>query len=105
MHETRNFIVVLALIASSVWAIIVWLILMGSDAPSIWPQRTASLILMIGCAAWLFYALRVEDKLPDHLRNVLGDIYYDVDGLSFMPIVRPNGNQAELSLYYQNRFE
>lgn len=105
MHETRNFILVLALIASSVWAIIVWLILVGSDAPSIWPQRTASLILIVGCAAWLFYALRVEDKLPDHLRDVLGDIYYDADGLSFMAIVRPNGNQAELSLYYQNRFE
>ncbi len=104
MHETRNFVVVLVLIASSVWAIVAWFIL-GLDIAFSALQRFSSLILIVASAAWLFYALKVEDKMPDHLRNVLGDIYYDADGLSFMPMVRSNQNQAELSLYYQNRYE
>lgn len=104
MHETRNFVLVLVLIASIVWATIVWFVL-GPDTALIVQQKALSLPLIVASAAWLFYALTFEDKLPDHLRDVLGDIYYDADGLSFMPIVRPNGNQAELSLYYQNRFE
>ena len=104
MHETRNFIVVLVLIASSVWSIVAWFIL-GQGTVFIALQKYFSLVLIVASAAWLFYALKVEDKMPDHLRDVLGDIYYDVDGLSFMPIVRPNQNQAELSLYYQNRYE
>ena len=104
MHETRNFVVVLVLIASSVWAIVVWFIL-GQEAAFIAQQRFISLILIIASAATLFYALKIEDKLPDHLREVLGDIYYDTDGLSFMAVVRPSRSQAELSLYYQNRYE
>ncbi|MCH8823634.1 MAG: hypothetical protein IH984_09020 [Planctomycetes bacterium] len=105
MHETRNFILVIALICSIIWAVIVWLVLADSSASAILSQRNASLAVIIASASWLFYALKFEDKLPDHMRQVLGDIYYDVDGLSFMPIIRSNGEQAELSLYYQNRYE
>ena len=36
---------------------------------------------------------------------MLGAFYYEADGLSFMPIIRSSGQQAELSIYYQNRFE
>src|SRR5688572_1610519 len=106
MHEKRNFVMVLLLIGSIVWGVIAWLIL---DSESSWliTQRTASLLLMVSLAGWLFYAIRIEDKLPDHLRSVIGEFYYEADGLSFMPMirVRPGGGQAELCVYYQNRYE
>jgi len=105
MHETRNFIMVLLLVGSIVWGLLVWFVFGSEDLAVPIFQRATSLLMTVTMAAWTFYALKIEDKLPDHLREVLGDIYYDVDGLSFMAIVRPNRNQAELSLYYQNRFE
>lgn len=105
MHETRNFILVLLLIGSIIWAVIVWLILETPNTLSILSQRNASLVVIIASSGYLLFALKFEDKLPDHLRDVLGDIYYDVDGLSFMPTIRANGTHAELSLYYQNRYE
>ncbi len=104
MHETRNFVLVIALIAGVVWGVVAWFVL-GPDTFLRDPQRIASVVVVVVCAAWLAYALKIEDKLPDHLKEVLGGIYYETDGLCFMPIVRANGDQAELSLYYQNRFE
>ncbi|MHC4447510.1 MAG: hypothetical protein ACYSXF_07005, partial [Planctomycetota bacterium] len=104
MHEKRNFIVVLLLIVSVVWAIVVWFVI--DDAPMRLAQRVASPALIVVFGGWLVYALRFEDKLPDHLGGILGGgIYYEADGLSFMPTVRVNEGQAELSVYYQNRFE
>ena len=104
MHETRNFLLVIALLASVLWAVVAWFVL-GPDA--IWrlPQRIISILLIIPFGAWLLYALKFEDKLPNNLREVLGDVYYEADGLSFMAIVRTVGKHAELSLYYQNRYE
>ncbi len=104
MHEKRNFVLVIALIVSVVWAVIASLLL-GPDAVLRLPQRIASIAAVVGCAAWLAYALKVEDKLPNHLKEAIGGMYYEADGICFMPIVRANGDQAELSLYYQNRFE
>ena len=104
MHEIRNFVLVISLIAGVVWSIVAWFVL-GQGTFLRDPQRIASVVVVVVCAAWLVYALRIQDKLPDHLKEVLGGIYYEADGLSFMPIVRANGDQAELSLYYQNRFE
>ncbi len=105
MHEKRNFIVVLLLIVSVVWAIVAWFLL-PDQAPMRLAQRVASPALIVVLGGWLVYALRYEDKLPDHLGGILGGgIYYEADGLSFMPTVRINENQAELSVYYQNRFE
>ena len=105
MHETRNFCLVLALVAFIVWAIIAWTML-GGEMALLWPQRILSLVLIAATGAWLFYALRFEDKLPDHLMEVLGEeYYYEVDGLCFMPIIRVNGGRSELSVYYQNRYE
>ncbi len=104
MHEKRNFALVLMLSAAAVWAFLVWF--MFDQAPHVWLQRIASVALALGFAAWLIYALRFEDKLPDHLEQALGErIYYEADGLSFMPIVRASGGRAELSVYYQNRYE
>ena len=104
MHEKRNFVLVIALIASVIWAVIA-LFLLDADAILRLPQRIASLTAFVGCAAWLVYALKVEDKLPNHLKEAIGGMYYEADGICFMPIVRANGDQAELSLYYQNRYE
>ncbi len=105
MHEKRNFIVVLLLIVSVVWAIVAWFLL-SDQAPMRLAQRVVSPALIVVLGGWLVYALRFEDKLPDHLGGILGGgIYYEADGLSFMPTVRVNENQAELCVYYQNRFE
>jgi hypothetical protein len=105
VHEKRNFTLVIVLIASVIWAIVAWFILPTQSA-LLWPQRIISIALILGSAAWLFYALRVEDKLPDHLSDTLGEhYYYEADGLCFMPTIRAKGEQAELSLFYQNRFE
>ncbi len=104
MHETRNFLLVIVLVGSVVWAVVAWFVL-GPNAPLLEVQKVAALLLIPSSAAWLVYAFKFEDKLPNRLKEVLGGIYYEADGLSFMPIVRSNGGQAELSLYYQNRYE
>lgn len=104
MHETRNFLLVIALIVSAIWGVIAWFVL-GPDAILRTPQQFASTTAVVGCALWLLYAMKFEDKLPNHLKEAIGGLYYEADGMCFMPIVRANGDQAELSLYYQNRFE
>jgi hypothetical protein len=103
VHETRNFLLVIALLASVLWAVLAWFVL-GLDAAWLWPQRIISVILILPFGAWLLYALKFEDKLPNNLKDVSG-VYYEADGLSFMPTVRTRGEQAELSVYYQNRYE
>ena len=104
MDEKRNFVLVIALIVSVVWAVIAGFLL-GPDAMLLLPQRIVSITAIVGCAVWLVYALKVEDKLPNHLKETIGGMYYEADGICFMPIVRASGDPAELSLYYQNRFE
>ena len=104
MHETRNFLLVIILAAATLWAGLTWFVL-GEDTPALQFQRIAAPIIMLFCGLWLFYAMRFEDKLPDHLRSVVGPMYYEADGLSFMPMVRVRGGQAELCVYYQNRHE
>jgi hypothetical protein len=104
VHETRNFLLVIALLASVLWAAMAWFVF-GQDTTWLWPQRIIATLLTVPFGLWLLYALKFEDKLPDNLREVLGDVYYEADGLSFMAIVRTVGKRAELSLYYQNRFE
>jgi hypothetical protein len=105
MHETRNFVLVLTLVAAVIWATVAWLVFIPEAGTLVWGQRTIAPLLAIGTGAFLFYALRYEDKLPDNLREVVGEIYYEADGLSFMPIVRVRDGMAELCVYYQNRYE
>jgi hypothetical protein len=103
VHETRNFLLVIALLASVLWAVLAWFVF-GPDTAWLVPQRIISIILIPPFAAWLLYALKFEDKLPNKLKGVSG-VYYEADGLSFMPAIRARGGQAELSVYYQNRYE
>jgi hypothetical protein len=106
MHEKRNFVMVLMLVGAVAWAVVAWLFLQSDELHGgLWSQRIVSLLLMVSLAAWLFYAFKFEDKLPDHLREIVGEFYYEADGLSFMPMVRVRGGQAELCVYYQNRYE
>ena len=104
MYEKRNFMMVLLLVASGAWAFWAWLF-MPEDAPILGFQKWFSLILFASLGVWLIYALKFQDKMPDYLAEVVGEVYYDVDGMSFMPIVRVNNKRAELCLYYQNRFD
>ena len=106
MHEKRNFFMVILLLASIIWGTWAWFFLEGTmhDTFAI-VHRSMSLLLIASLSIWLFYTLRFEDKLPDHMRNVVGPIYYEVDGLSVLPMIRQNGKQVELCIYYQNRFE
>ena len=104
MHESRNFVLILILVGALVWAFVAWFVF-GSESFQIIPQRIASLLLAASLGAWLVYALKFEDKIDDRMQGVVGDVYYDVDGLSFMPIVRVHDGRAELCVYYQNRFE
>jgi len=106
MHEKRNFIMILMLVGSSAWSVAAWL-LMPPETPLLLFQKVMSVGLALSLAAWLVYAMRIEDKLPDHLRQVVGEFYYEADGLSFMPMIRmeAKGRHAELCVYYQNRFE
>jgi len=109
MHETRNLIVIISLVVCGIWAFLAWLVFadpFGEASASVWWQRGIATAGVVGFGVWTWYALVIEDKLPDKLAETVGSMYYDVDGLSFMPTVRINPQgQAELSVYYQNRFE
>lgn len=104
MHERRNFILILVTAASAVWAIFAWFNF-GAETTLLWPQRIASLALLCISVAWLAYGMWLQDKLPDHMRDTIGAVYYEADGVSFLPLLRTHQGQAELSVYYQNRFE
>ena len=104
MRERRNFIMSLLLAGSVVWAVIAWFLL-GHESPLLSVQRAMSLLLILSLSIWLVYALKFEDRLPDLLRGAVGPMYYEADGLSFLPIIRVRKGQAELCVYYQNRHE
>ncbi|HWB19194.1 MAG TPA: hypothetical protein VG711_02755 [Phycisphaerales bacterium] len=104
MHEKRNFGLVLLLAAAFIWAIAAWLF-MRDEAPLLVHQRIVATFLVLGFAGWLVYAFNFEDKLPDHLNDTVGPMYYEADGISFFPMLKAHGRQAVLSVYYQNRFE
>lgn len=115
MHERRNFVVTLLFIAALAWGLYVWLALfvfpaLPEPAPSLLAHRIGSLVLAFGFGAVLVYAYRYEDKLPDELARRTMGVYYERDGLCFAPMVRVVESaggppQAEISLYYQNRFD
>jgi hypothetical protein len=105
MHETRNFIMVLLLVGSAVWGFLVWFAIGDESLGVPLFQKATSLLLFISMAVWLVYAFKFEDKLPDHMGEVVGEMYYGAEGLDFMPTVRKVDDHAELCVYYQNRFE
>ncbi|HMN96990.1 MAG TPA: hypothetical protein PKC43_13420 [Phycisphaerales bacterium] len=108
MHERRNFVLVIALIVLAIWTIYAWTWLgetLGTATAGEWTQRMLSTLGAAVVGAWLAWALLAEDRLPDHLLST-GGVYYEMEGLCFVPVVRAGkGDVAELSIYYQNRFE
>jgi hypothetical protein len=112
MHEKRNFVLTLFLIAAICWAFFNWLV-----APEFFRElhiplwlKTLSLIMTVALGAALFVAYRYEDAMDDELARLTGGRYYEHDGLCFMPLIRVvpsrdgGDGQAEISLYYQNRY-
>lgn len=113
MHEKRNFVLTLLLSAAVLWTLFNWLI-----APEFFRElsipmwlKVASLLIAAALGGALFIAYRYEDPLEDDLARITGGRYYEHDGLCFMPLIRvvPGGGgsgegQAEISLYYQNRY-
>ena len=113
MHEKRNFVLTLLLSAAVLWTLFNWLI-----APEFFRElsipmwlKVASLLMAAALGGALFIAYRYEDPLEDDLARITGGRYYEHDGLCFMPLIRvvPGGGasgegQAEISLYYQNRY-
>jgi hypothetical protein len=87
-----------------IWGLVAWLLL-AETAPLLLFQRAASVMLVVAAGGWLIFGMVFEDKLPDYLDTTVGHLYYDVDGLSFMPMVRVERGHAELCIYYQNRYE
>ncbi len=106
MHEKRNFFMVILLLASIVWATWAWFMLKGdASSTTVVVHRSMSVLLIVSLAVWLTYTLRFEDKLPDHMKNVVGPVYYEADGMCLLPMIRVHNDRAELCVYYQNRFE
>lgn len=109
MREQRNFLLTLLLGAALVWAFVTWAVLGDSlfhADTGLWVQRWLSLFVVAASGAALAAGLLLEDRLPDHLADIAGPFYYEADGLCFMPAVRMGRDgQAELSIYYQNRYE
>lgn len=103
MHDKRNLILIGVTLALGVWAMAAWLFLDPGGATTV--QRWFVPGLALGGAVWLVYGLFIEDKLPDLLESTVGPVYFEVDGLDFMPTIRNRGDHAELCLYYQNRYE
>ena len=113
MHERRNFIITLIFAVAMVWVVYVWIAVavftdLPHPAPSLLAHRIGSIIAGFVLGAILVYAYRYEDKLDDDLAKRTMGKYYECDGLCFAPLVRvvDNGGspQAEISMYYQNRF-
>jgi hypothetical protein len=104
LHEKRNFTIVLLLVASLIWSVVAWFVF-PEGTPALLAQKLFATGVLLAMAVWLFYALKIEDKLPDHLRETIGEMYYDVDGLSFMATVRKREGRAHLCVYYQNQYE
>jgi hypothetical protein len=113
MHERRNLLVCLLLMGAVIWGIVVWLVAAAIPSlrdipPSLTVHRavSASLVVLLGAA--LFYALTIEDKLPDELGKRTAGLYFEAEGLCFAPLLRvvphAGGQRAEISLYYQNRY-
>jgi hypothetical protein len=110
MHERRNTVLILLLIAAITWAFVVWLAgpVFGWDPPAFWAQRITSLAAIAALGGMAFWALKIEDKLDDELAKVNFGHYFEQDGLCFVPLVRVTEDsgqfRAEVSIYYQNRF-
>jgi hypothetical protein len=107
MRETRNFVLVVLLFAFFAWGFWAWLMLRADPMPAstVWLHRGLSVGLFLLSGACLSWGLWFEDKLPDDLARLTGGIYYEHNGLCFVPVMRKEGEQAYINIFFENRFE
>lgn len=104
MREKRNALLVVLIFVLFGWGFWAWL-MTTTETPYRFEQRLGSTILFILCGVYLFWALVFEDKLPDTLGQYAGGLYYEQNGLCFIPVMRKQGEQAYIHIYFENRFE
>ncbi len=106
MRESRNAILVVIMLITGIWAAWAWLPKPPDMAAStIWTHKGIATFLFLVASFYLFWSLRFEDRLPDHLAEHTGGIYYERNGLCLMPVMRKEGDRAYLCIYYQNRYD
>lgn len=99
-REVRNAALVVVLVAFVILGF--WALEWGGESRMIYLGVSVAGILTTG--AILVWSLFFQDKLPDTLAELTGGLYYERDGLCFMPVVRKKGNQAYICIFYENRF-
>jgi hypothetical protein len=104
MHEKRNFALVLIVAVALIWGGWAWLFADAGGTLTL-IHRIASLLLGVSALGWLLHALWFEDKLTNYMKEFVGSVYYEVDGLSFLPQIRMYQGRPELCVFYLNRFE
>jgi len=108
MRDRRYLTATLLLGVAFLWALIAWAILgqtLLEAGGGVWIQRAVASASVVLLASWIYLISR-EDKLPDRLAEMVGPVYYEADGICFMPTVRRRDDgYAELCITYQNRHE
>lgn len=99
-REIRNALLVVLLVAC---------LLLGVYALEWGGENRASLLIsaavgLLACSVALVWSLFFQDKLPDTLAELTGGLYYERDGVCFMPVVRKKANQAYVCIFYENRY-
>jgi hypothetical protein len=111
MHEGRNTAATLLLVTVMLWTFFAWLAApaLEIEIPLPLAQKIASLLSLAALGGYVFYAMTTSDQLDDQLARATAGHYFERDGLCFMPLTRvvqtPDGPQAEVSLYYQSRYD
>ncbi len=104
MREKRNAVLVVFIFGFFAWGFWAWL--MADPATSgLMHHRIFSTVFFLLAGMGLCWALCFEDKLPDTLGKYAGGIYYEQNGLCFIPVMRKEGGQAFIQVYFENRYE
>ncbi|NOG54451.1 MAG: hypothetical protein HND57_09015 [Planctomycetes bacterium] len=105
MREFRNTILIVGLFLFFGWAFWAWFWNPQISREWLLANKALSAGLFVVTGLVLIWALKFEDKLPDLLAHYTGGIYYEQNGLCFMPVMRKEGDRAFLCIYYENRYE
>ncbi len=105
MREKRNALLVVFMLLMFCWAFWAWLMKSPETSSAVWLYRIVSTALLAISGGYFFWSMKFEDRLPDHLAEHTGGVYYEQAGLCFMPVMRKEADRAYLCIYYQNRFD
>lgn len=105
MREKRNAALVVVLFLAFCWGFWAWLMQWHESSGAIWIHRSVAVGVFLLSASLLFWSMKFEDRLPDHLAEYTGGVYYERSGLCFMPVMRKEGDRAYFCIYYQNRYD